>query len=135
MIRIVLVFVFITVIMSTNCSTDDFTSHRYGVKSVTNINGKTIYFKREVGIRYDRTALSFSGDRCQGPNDDTDYVLSSLGAGEYPLHFSITNNEMSVYEDVNKPKKMVWPIKIIESPTDSRGLSVWETKIRTSRFQ
>lgn len=94
-------------------SRQEFSPHRYGVKPIVLADGQRLYLKREVGLHYDRTALSLNSDRCIGPNDATDYVFSSLGAGELPLYYQTGKNDVVVYDShLNLPGRTNWMITI-----------------------
>jgi hypothetical protein len=94
-------------------SQQEFSPHRYGVKPIVLADGQKLYLKREVGLHYDRAALSLNSDRCIGPNDVTDYVFSSSGAGEFPLYFQPGKNAMIVYDSgLNSPSRTNWTITI-----------------------
>jgi hypothetical protein len=121
-----------------------FSPHSYGIKPVVLADGQKIYLKREAGLHYDRTALSLNGDRCIGPNDATDYVLSTLGAGESPLYYLLGKNEVTVYDSkLSAPTRLNWTLTIKqetllnephfggrEEDYESRGISKVEVSLR-----
>ena len=117
------------------CSQDDFTSHKYGIKQVGFIGARGIYLKRETGLRFDRTSLSLDARRCKGPDDSSDYRLTSLGAGDFPMFYSVDKDGLTVYQNVAQPEATRWPFVVkqkslnpvvrarIEADYEKRGIS------------
>lgn len=94
-------------------SQQEFSPHRYGLKPIVLADGQKIYLKREVGLHYDRAALSQNSDRCIGPNDEADYVFSGTGAGELALFFRPGKNSMVVYDSaLDSPSRTRWTTSI-----------------------
>jgi len=94
-------------------SRQEFSPHKYGVKPIVLADGLKLYLKREVGLHYDRAALSLNSDRCIGPNDATDYMFSNSGAGEFPLYFQPGKNSIIVYDfGLNSPSRTKWTVTI-----------------------
>ena len=113
MVSIALLVLATAIAVGVRWSQQEFSPHRYGLKPIVLADGQKLYLKREVGLHYDRTALSLNSDRCIGPNDATDYVFSSSGAGEFPLYCQPGKNEVIVYDSrLNLPSRTTWTISI-----------------------
>jgi hypothetical protein len=93
-------------------SLDQIGAHRYGAKAIANVSGTTVYLKREAGLRFDRLSLSINGDRCIGPNDNTDYVFRALGAGDYPISYVQRQSGLVIYGELNPPQNSQWPLEV-----------------------
>jgi hypothetical protein len=100
-------------LLCVGCRRGETVAHRYGIKSIAAVDGRTVYLKREVGSFFDETALSLNSDRCVGPNDDADYMFVELGAGESPLQYAVRPDGLVVYgSTLRPPAHSAWTLAI-----------------------
>jgi hypothetical protein len=87
----------------------------YGIKPLASASGRQIYLKRAAGLFYDRMALSLDDNRCAGPDESTDYMFRSLGAGDFPVYYVAGEEGIAVYDSaLSPPAARKWPITIVE---------------------